>query len=394
MEPSADALLFDVCCLAAHARRENAAAPTAELVLAAIGSLRREREGLPEPPDIILQLAAAAVDLYPAVGSSSTRQSIFYMARENLPDELHDLPFKLDSATHAQLLDVLTLLEQSFGGRSDAATGGQSPPWLDVLARCETLERENSELRRQVTAASADHGVRDVLRANRELVTALYRAVAVADAAKVSESTAATRVALSRSDAATSCSTIDPTVTHSALASSDRATLMHRIELLEQQTKASLADATRRAFEAEQRIVEMQTRALSKVAASKAAGTIVDIATQTETTAKETVSECSTTNSLRESRGVTPPDQRTRDELLFDLVCAQDFYQRSKAEWESDRRALCSKLLLLTESMKASSMAALGVVRVPAVTKNQQPSLVPSLRLPTSSVGQRNSRRL
>ena len=83
------------------------------------------------------------------VNVPSTRQHIYLLIKRHCPDELSHLPERLGGLSATQLLDVLVLLDEAFGGSAQASSC-VGDGFREVLLRNSVLERENAELTMQL----------------------------------------------------------------------------------------------------------------------------------------------------------------------------------------------------------------------------------------------------
>lgn len=83
------------------------------------------------------------------VNVPSTRHHIYLLTKRHCPDEVGHLPERLAGLSATQLLDVLVLLDEAFGGSGQAASC-VGDGFREVLLRNSVLERENAELSMQL----------------------------------------------------------------------------------------------------------------------------------------------------------------------------------------------------------------------------------------------------
>jgi hypothetical protein len=382
MNPILDALLFDVACLCyANGGVQTNEAVTVQTLEKAVAALVRERDEEGWSVDLCLrQLASAAVQLYHPASALTPRRAIFSFTLENIPRELADLPYKLEGATMGQQLDVLALLEQAFGGRADCSAGPDA--YATLLRRCELLDRENRDLRRELEASSLRFGVRDALESNRELVSALYHAVAMADAAKVRRDIDSDG-SKSRRDVAVACSllsgpslgNVDNTSPTSQLTQQERDAhqrLVDRLAALEKRWASDLAEANNRALDAERAAVKLQEQLIAAkkneylaIAGSPMPG-LFRHGSSTPGSSRDELPKAALVSSFAQTEGNETEAANADDDenntasvswLQMELDALKRRHEDARETWEHERRRLVEKLAIAAERLMSDVLA-------------------------------------
>jgi hypothetical protein len=100
------------------------------------------------------RLALERMRDYMRPGVPDARHHIFLLLRRHAPEQVPGLAERLNGMSTSQLLDVLVLLDEAFGG-SVAAASTVGDGFREVLLRNAVLERENAELSMQLKAMQA-----------------------------------------------------------------------------------------------------------------------------------------------------------------------------------------------------------------------------------------------
>lgn len=264
-----DSLVFDVACSREAVDDES----TADAACIAYASER----GV-SVDEVRSQLAAFAVLNFTRghTARSSVRQNVYRLTRRHAPGELLDLPFKLEGASSTQLLDVLSLLEQTFGDVADAEAS--SDCYGELLQHNAVLSRENAELRRQLSGTTVAEGVRETLAAYGELVEHLNDSIALVGAV-------ATRAAdecsdLAARDAQTQCTLVADVDndTRRKLSDAEREleTLRARGLALERELHSTVVAMNERLRQSEQHTADVMRKAVPSRAPQRHVGTVTD----------------------------------------------------------------------------------------------------------------------
>lgn len=104
--------------------------------------------------DLLARLALERVRDYAKPTAPDARHHIYLLLKRHAPDQLGGLVERLAGMSPSQLLDVLVLLDEAFGG-SVAASSAVGDGFREVLLRNAVLERENAELSMQLKAMQA-----------------------------------------------------------------------------------------------------------------------------------------------------------------------------------------------------------------------------------------------
>lgn len=133
---------------------------------------------------VVQRLTEAAVDMYTRPGYITTRQLILQSCRQHCPEYVSELSVKLEAASQATLLDVLGVLESTFGAtpptlvnvvdvagtaaasNNPPARAANSPqvvsleqhPWLFLLRQNAALQEANEELMIQLGESTGSSG--------------------------------------------------------------------------------------------------------------------------------------------------------------------------------------------------------------------------------------------